>query len=779
LRAVIENNRTGAVTVADLPEPALVGSGILVRTEVSVVSAGTERVMIELAQKSLLGKARERPDLVRQVVDKARRDGIATTVDAVMTRLDTPVPLGYSSAGTVIAVSPDVDEFKVGDRVACAGAGYASHAEVVFVPRNLAARVPPEVDAESAAFATLGSVALHGLRLSEVSLGETMVVLGLGVVGLLAIQLAAAAGCRTIGFDPQERRAEIARNTGAELAVSDADALRTCVAQLSGGAGADAVLVAAGTTSSEPVAMAAELARDRGAVVLTGLVGLDIPRRPFYDKELRLRISRSYGPGRYDASYEEKGIDYPIGFVRWTEQRNLQAFVQQVAAGRVRCEPLVTHRFAIADAEKAYELIVGGDEPSLGVLITYPSIEQAPAASDRFGSAATEADRPPRTRQATPEVPEASRSTIEGLVKQASSVLARVSSGGNLTSRSLAIPSELQIGTGVLGAGAFASETLLPALSSTSGLRMVGVCAATGLSSEQARTKFGFAYGTTDEERLLSDPAVDLVVIATRHNLHARQVVTALRSGKNVFVEKPLCLSVAELGEITQALRHEVATRPSRPVLMVGYNRRFAPLLRRLRSYVARSAEPLVATYRVNAGYIPTDHWVQDPEIGGGRLIGEVCHFVDCLIFLTDSIPSRVFSAGLPGGGRYRDDNVSITIEFANGSVGTILYASNGSKSFPKERIEVYSGGLTGVLDNFRRLDLAGARREVIHPRLQQQDKGHVSEIAALAACLTGGSESPIPFTELVATSMTTFAALGSLRSGCPSAISPGETDAP
>jgi predicted dehydrogenase len=337
----------------------------------------------------------------------------------------------------------------------------------------------------------------------------------------------------------------------------------------------------------------------------------------------------------------------------------------------------------------------------------------------------------------------------------------------------------LRIGTGVLGAGAFASETLLPALSSTAGLRMVGVCAATGLSSEGAKTKFGFAYSTTDEDRLVSDPAVDLVVIATRHNLHARQVVAALQAGKNVFVEKPLCLSVAELDEITRAWQHEVANRPSRPVLMVGYNRRFAPLMRQMRSFVARSAEPLVATYRVNAGYIPTDHWVHDAEVGGGRLLGEVCHFVDALIFLTGSMPARVFSAGLPGGGRYRDDNLALTIEFADGSIGNILYAANGSRSFPKERIEAYSGGLTAVLDNFRRLEMAGRRRQVVHRRLQQQDKGHAAEIAALADCLTGDSESPIAYAELAATSMTTFAALGSLRSGSPSVIRPGETDAP
>ncbi len=749
MKAVIENNRTGSIDVAEVPEPALRPAGILVRNEVSLVSAGTERLMVELANKNLLGKARERPDLVRQVIEKAHRDGISATASTVRTRLDTPVPLGYSSAGVIVGVGTGVEDFKIGERVACAGAGYASHAEVVFVPRNLAVRLPESIDSEAAAFATVGAVALHGLRLGRIELGETVVVIGLGLVGLLAVQLAAAAGCRVIGFDPQAGRAKLAEATGAEFAASDPQSLRAAVAHLSEGLGADGVLVAASTKSSDPVMLAAEVARDRGAVVLTGLVGMQVPRQLFYEKELSLHVSRSYGPGRYDPLYEEKGFDYPVGFVRWTENRNMSAFVQQVAAGRVQTTSLVTHRFPIQEAQRAYELLLGGEgEPSLGVLITYGT----PTAQER----------------------KLIVGYLEGTGESCGDQSTKASVGTPGPRRAIPIPGG--IGIGFLGAGAFAVQTLLPVVTRADDLRPVAVCTATGVSGDHARAKFGFAYATTDEARVLSDSEVALIAVATRHHLHASQVIAALESGKHVFVEKPLCLTPDDLRAIVQAYRQSQAA-PEPPLLMVGYNRRFAPFLRRLRSFMTPSGEPLVAAYRVNAGYIPARHWVQDPEQGGGRLIGEVCHFVDSLIYLTGSMPAHVFARGLPNRGRYRDDNLSISVEFKSGSVGTIVYVANGSSSYPKERIEVFGGGRTGVLDNFRQLELADRHRRVLRSPLRQ-DKGHKAELASLVDALRNGGPSPIPFPQLVAASATTFCALESLRLGHPVEIAPVPGDA-
>lgn len=724
MKAIIQSYSGGGPEVAEVPPPALAPGGILVRTAASLVSAGTERAMVELAAKGLLGKARDRPDLVRQVIAKVRRDGVAATVETVRRRLDVPVPLGYSSAGTVVAVGEGVSGFRAGDRVACAGAGYALHAEVAFIPRLLAVALPAEVAFEAGAFTTVGAIALQGLRLSGAELGETVAVVGLGLVGLLTVALARAAGCRVVGMDPDAGRCRLAEAIGAAAATTDPAAfLARCLAA-TGGRGADRVLIAASTRGSEPVALAGEVARDRGAVVAVGAVGLELPRKPYFDKELAFRVSRSYGPGRYDPDYEEKGRDYPVGYVRWTENRNMEAFVALLAEGKVDVAPLISHRVPIAEAARAYALLTGGgdEEPSLGVVLLYPGEEEvvvAPAAPGTPAFHPRSAATPATTASATPSAP---------------------------------------IALGVLGAGQFAAGVLLPALARLPGVELRGVCTASGVRAHHAAKRFGFRYATTDEAALLADPAVTAVVVATRHHLHARQVLAALRAGKDVFVEKPLCLTAEELAEIAAELaaRREATGRD--PLLQVGYNRRFAPMVGRLADHFAGAGEPLLLDCRVNAGYLPPEHWVHDPEQGGGRIVGEVCHFVDLLSHLAGGPPVRVAARALPDGGRYRDDNLVATLEFAGGSLATLTYAANGDSALPKERLEVLGGGRAAVLDNFRRLDLyAGGRRRTVRSWLRQ-DKGHRGELAAFVAASREGSPPPIPLAELLAVTRATLA---------------------
>jgi predicted dehydrogenase/threonine dehydrogenase-like Zn-dependent dehydrogenase len=727
MKTILQNYRNGDLAVMEVPPPALAPGGVLVRNAVSLVSAGTERLMVEFARKGLLGKARERPDLVRQVLSKARRDGIISTLKTVRTRLDVPAPLGYSSAGAVIAVGEGVGKFQPGDRVACAGAGYASHAEIVFIPENLAVKLPDGVDFESATFTTLGAIALQGLRLAEIALGETVAVIGLGLLGILTVQLARASGCRVIGMDPNPERCRLAKEFGIDAAAPDAPGFAGSCRQLTDNYGADKIIVTASTKTSEPLALAGEVARDRAIVVAVGATGMEIPRKTYFEKELTFRISRSYGPGRYDPEYEKKGRDYPIGYVRWTENRNMQAFLQQVAGGKVDLAPLITHRFTIEEALKAYALITGKTgESYLGILLTYP---RAPAHEEK---------------------------PVAALAAPASSLRSsRPIDGGD---------SVLRIG--FLGAGQFAVSTLIPALKKLPQVHLAGVCTQTGISAQNIKNKFGFDYASTVEQEIIADPGINVAVIATRHNLHCRQVIASLEAGKHVFVEKPLCLNREELEEISQTYSKVTAAgNPTPPVLQVGYNRRFAPMARELKAFLQGVREPLVMHYRVNAGYIPPDHWVQDPQEGGGRIVGEVCHFVDFLIFLAGSLPEQVGAVALPNQGRYRDDNVAVTLKFANGSVGVITYAANGDKAFPKERVEVFGGGATAVLDNFRRLEMVKeGRRQVSRSRFRQ-DKGFAGEWGAfLSAVRDPESPSPLPFPEILAVSWATFSIMDSLR---------------
>ncbi len=733
MRQVLQDARSGAISVEEVPAPQLLPGCVLVRIAASVVSAGTERASAEFARKNLLQKARSRPDLVREVISKVRRDGIVSTVQAVRSRLDQPQSPGYSSAGTVLAVGEGVTDIQSGDRVACAGAGFAVHAEIACVPRLLLARIPAgnpisgpgEVPLDQAAFATLGAVALHGIRTAEAKLGDMVAVIGLGLLGQLTTQLLKVAGCHVLGMDIDPGRAQLASQMGADAVATSASEFRDLCLQASRGGGVDCVLITAETPSSDPVNLAAAIARDRAVVVAVGTVGIDIQRKAFYEKELQFRISRSYGPGRYDTAYEQKGRDYPIGYVRWTETRNMEAFVELLAEGRLKLDPLITHRFPIETAYRAYELISGKSrEPFLGVVIYY----------------------------------------ADDVESSASLALASVAG----------IPGPLRamtndVNVGLLGAGGFACSTLIPAMKSSSHTSLLTVCAATGSHAKHAASKFGFRKCTTDDTGLMQDPEINTVVIATRHHLHGGQVLSALSAAKNVFCEKPLCLSEEELKKIVSAYMEIPGAQ--KPALMVGFNRRFAPMVTQMKAFLAPVVEPLALHYRINAGYLPPDHWMNDREQGGGRILGEVCHFIDLMMFFAGSPIVEVATREIGTTGRYSADNVLISVRFGNGSEGIISYLANGDRSFSKERIEVFGGGCTAVLDDFRRMELVrNGRTQKVRSRLRR-DKGHRAEWTAFVDSIRLGKDAPIPFEDIMCSTLATQRAEESRMAGKPLAV--------
>jgi polar amino acid transport system substrate-binding protein len=665
-------------------------------------------MVVDLAGKSLAGKARSRPDQVKKVLSKLKTDGIAATFHAVRARLKGDLPLGYSAAGRVVALGRGVDDLSIGQPVACAGAGYATHAEKLFVPRNLVTPVPRDLDLKYASTVTLGAIALQGVRRAEVTLGERVVVIGLGMLGLLTVQLLRSAGCHVLAVDLDPAKARLARTLGAELALSkeDGDAAGRGTA-FTNGRGFDAAIVTAASTSSEPTVLAGRMCRLGGRVVVVGAVGMDLPRDLFYAKELDVRLARSYGPGRYDPQYEEKGIDYPYEYVRFTEGRNMEEYLALLARGDVDVDPLLDREFGIEEGEKAYEYLLSEEGRStIGLLFSYPEPE-------------VEA-RPP-----------AERGRVD-LVHNA--------------------PATGGVGVGLVGAGAFARSVLLPALSRRPDFRPTGVVTASGLSAVGTGRDGGFRFATTQLSELLTDESTDAVFVATRHRDHARIAIAALEAGKDVFLEKPLAMTLAELGELGEMA---VSTRR---LLMVGFNRRFAPMVVALKKRFAARSGPLHMVYRVNGGPLPKEHWTRDIEEGGGRIVGEVCHFVDLLLFLAGKPPVRVSAEGLP------DDGVSATIRFTDGSVGTVIYAVNGDPSLGKERIEVFGDGMSGHLDNFRRLTLAsggGARRVKA-----AGGKGHVEEVRAFLDAVRTGRPSPIPFSQAAWSTRATFAILQCLADG-------------
>ncbi len=686
MKQILQALQTGATEVAELPAPRAGSGQLLIQTTHTLVSAGTERMLVAFGKASWINKARQQPDKLQQVLDKARTDGLFTTLEAVRSKLDQPLPLGYCHVGTVVAVGGGVSGFQVGDRVASNG----PHAELVTVPQHLCARIPQAVDDEAAAFTVLAAIGLQGIRLANPTLGETFVVSGLGLIGLLTAQLLAAQGCRVLGLDPDPGQCELAESLGitALNLATGTDPVAWCL-EHTGGIGVDGVLITAATASSEPVHVAAQVCRQRGRIVLVGVTGLELRRDLFYKKELSFQVSCSYGPGRYDPAYEQQGQDYPIGFVRWTEQRNFQAVLQALASGALRTEALISHRFPIEQAAEAYELLTSS-EPSLGILLRYPGT--------------------PDPEQRSIALPFA-----EAPVPASQPLLS------------------------VIGAGNYASRMLIPAFAKA-GARFHTLAASSGIAPVHVGRKFGFRQASTDIASVLADRSANSVVIATRHDSHAALVQQALAAGKHVFVEKPLCLSADELDAIE-------AAHTGQALLMVGFNRRFAPLLVDLQQQLSRLQGPRAFVYTCNAGAIPTGHWTQDPAMGGGRLLGEACHFVDLLRHLAAS-PIDDLQLLSAADRKPCPDTFSLQLRFTDGSIGTVHYFANGSKAFPKERLEVFAAGKVLRLDNYRKLQAWGLPGFRTRRRLSQ-DKGQLACCAAFLKAVQAGGPAPIAAPEL------------------------------
>jgi predicted dehydrogenase/threonine dehydrogenase-like Zn-dependent dehydrogenase len=713
MKQLIQDLRSREARVEELPPPSCQAGGILVRNVASLISSGTERAVIELGRKTLVGKALERPDLVRRVWQEVRTSGLSEAVAKVRARLDSAIPLGYSAAGIVHEVGTGVEEFTVGERVACAGAGYACHGELVWVPKNLSVPMPKGVDFESAAAVAVGGIALQGVRLADARVGERVAVIGLGVVGLLTVQILKAAGCRVWGLDTDPERIRLAKEVGAD-ATCENRFWRESPWEAS--RGADAVIITAATRSAEPIELAGRLARAQGVVVVVGDVRVEVPRESYYKKELQVRYSRSYGPGRYDVEYEEKGHDYPYGYVRWTEKRNMEAFLELVATQKVRVSPLMTHRFDIEQAVEAYRLLSGErQEHYVGILLSYPKVAQ----------------------------PQPQRLTL-----QAVAPLVPISQDGRPRMR-----------VGWIGAGAFSRAKLLPLLRKSTEVELVGVVNSTAISARQVAREFGFRYCATDFREILDDPAIDVVFIGTRHHLHGSLVTAALGRGKHVFVEKPLCVNEGELEQISEAY-----ARSGRGVA-VGFNRRFSPFAQDCRRFFANRREPLSILYRVNAGRLPAGHWVLDPEQGHGRVVGEVCHFVDLIAFLSESPPVEVQAepvGDLAGGA---EDNLHIHLKMGDGSRAEIIYLSSGNPGVPKEYVEVFGGGRTAVCEDYRRYRFYSQNRCQTRATFRQ-DKGHKAELRAFTEAVTADGTLPIPFESLHATTLATFRIRESLHGG-------------
>jgi predicted dehydrogenase/threonine dehydrogenase-like Zn-dependent dehydrogenase len=729
MKQVAQTQRDGNVHLEDVPAPSLRPGGILVQTAFSLISAGTERAKVELAQKNVLQKALERPEQARQAIAMLQQQGPVDTYRKVMNRLTALEPLGYSCSGVVLAVGDGAQAFRVGDQVACAGAGYANHSEVNFVPRNLCVKLPlkgaHDVQLDEAAYTTVGAIAMQGFRQAEVRLGEIVGVIGLGLIGLITVQILRAAGCRVLGIDLNVGRCKLAEALGADVAcAANASHIGDIVPSVFSFSGCDAVIVTAATSSSDPLFLAGQLCRDRGRVVVVGSVGMSVPRQIYYDKELQLLLSRSYGPGRYDTEYEEKGRDYPIGYVRWTETRNMQAFLELISAAKLDVRALTTHRFKLECAPDAYHLITEGNAPYLGVLLEYPA-----------GSAVME------NTGASAPVP-----TVD-------------------VDRPAYLPATGKVRVALIGAGNFAQGTLLPILKNMANVELCQIATASGLTARSVASLHGIRTVAADSTAILNDQGVDTVFILTRHDSHASLVVQALKNRKRVFVEKPLALNEEQLQNIISAHQRE-------SFLMVGFNRRFAPATRRVREFCESVKYPLSILCRVNAGYVSANHWVHDPVLGGGRIIGEACHFVDLILFLAADAPVEVSAYALPDEGRYFQDNVVAQIRFRQGSVGTLQYLANGDKRLGKEYIEVFGGGGTAIIDDFRRVKISrdGAAKKFGHG-FSIPDKGHKGQLEAFVGAIAAGTPSPIPLKDLIMSTRITLKIRESIQLGRPVSV--------
>jgi len=707
MRALLTDRKSGAVSMYDVPAPELRPGGVLVRTHYSAISAGTERATLELSSKSLLAKAKARPDLVRQVIEYARQNGVKAAYQRVYAKLDTLAPLGYSCAGEVLSVGDGADEFRPGDLVACAGGTYANHAEINFVPRNLAVHIPAQVSTVAASLTTIGAIALQGFRQADVRIGETVAVIGAGLVGALTIQIVRAAGCRVVAIDLSPDRVARAADFGAHLALSANDPWLVSKIKEFSRYGVDAAILTAATDSAEPTEMAAKILRDRGRIIVVGAVGLGVSRSNMYTKELSLALSRSYGPGRYDPQYEEGGMDYPIGYVRWTERRNMEAFLDMLATGQVNVTLLLKHRYSIEEGARAYADLKNG---------VYTSILEY---GDSFVASQQAVSAPVEAR---PRM-------------------------GN------------EVRIGCIGAGSFASSVIFPILRSINGVRLQAVGTVSGAGAASAQHAFKFATAEQPSE-LLQDRNVDAVFILTRHDTHAALTVNALQAGKPVFVEKPLAVDRQQLGHLREAYAAQLKDGRA-PFVMVGFNRRFAPFTESIRQFFAGRREPMLIHARVNAGYLPHDHWV---HADGGRIVGEFCHFVDWARAITGSPIHSVAAAALPNGAQYRSDNIAVVLKFDDGSIANLLYVANGDRSIPKEIFEVFCQGGVARLHDFRVLELA--RNGNVHKLRTAQDKGHNRELQLTIETIRSGEPSPISFDELLEITEATFLVHEALATG-------------
>jgi len=713
LKQILQNLSNGETSLVEVPCPKSTSGSLLIASRNTLVSAGTERMLVDFGKASLIDKARQQPDKVKMVLDKIKTDGLFPTLDAVKSKLDQPLPLGYCNAGVVL--ESGVDGFEIGDRVVSNG----NHAEVVRVAKNLCAKIPENVDDESASFTVLAAIGLQGIRLANPTLGETFVVSGLGLIGLLCVQMLRSNGCRVIGIDYDSSRCELARQFGADTVdLSKGEDPLEVANIISRGRGVDGVIVAAATQSDEVMHQAAEMCRKRARIVLVGVVGLNLRRDDFFKKEITFQVSASYGPGRYDPDYEEKGNDYPVGFVRWTEQRNFEAVLDMMADGHLDIKPLISHRFDIDQACEAYGLL--SDSSALGIVLSYPEKEASVLRSS-----------------------EVNLDTAKSVKYSSSDVV-----------------------VGFIGAGNYASRTLIPAFKEA-GARLESLVTSGGISGVHHGKKAGFVTAATDLDSIWTNDEINTVAIVTRHDAHSSQVVSALESSKNVFVEKPLALRLDELDAIDSAYTKSNQEGKAACRLMVGFNRRFAPHIVRMKSLLDSKREPKSIVITVNAGSIPSDHWTQDPDVGGGRIIGEGCHFIDLMRFLVGHAITghQSMMIGAVPGVEVRDDKVSINLSFADGSFGTIHYLANGGKAFPKERIEVFCGDAVLQMDNYRVLrgfNWPGFKKM----KLIKQDKGQKTCAQAFIDCIRNGKEAPIPYEEVMESSRVSIEVAESLRQG-------------
>jgi len=718
MKQVFLNLKAKKIELMDIPAPALRPGGVLVKNYFSLISSGTERQIISLGEKNLFEKARARPDQVRQAINKIKADGVLSALNAVKTKLDDALPLGYSSVGEVSQVAPEVKEFKVGDLVACAGQNYASHAEVIFVPKNLCVKINADTDLKAASFITLGAIAMQGIRRANLTQGESVAVLGLGLIGQLTVQILKAYGFSVVGIDNKEKMENFAKDFGLDLNLTiGKDDIQESILKFTDGQGVDAVIITASTKTNQPIELAGQILRSKGRVSAVGDVDLSIPRKIYYEKELDFFISRSYGPGRYDNEYEEKGRDYPIEYVRWTEKRNMEEFLRLCQDKKIHPEKLITNVFGIEKFKEAYDYILNPKKEALAILFEYQHNKE-----------------------------------IERTIL--------------FESNKKFEKKDKVINVGLIGAGSFAKSTILPILSRIQEVNLKAVASAEGKDARNIAKKFGSSFITTDYKTILDDKDIDLVIVATRHNLHSKIAAEALNKNKDVHIEKPLALNMAQLKEVIYAAKN------SKGRMVVGFNRRFSPAVAESKNFFGKNSGPFFITIRINAGFLAKNHWTKDPEEGGGRIIGEVCHFVDLVQCLAESPISRVFATNLS---KASDEDVLISLSLGDGSQASIIYTTQAPNSLPKECIEIIGGGKTARIENFKSWSFYSAKGKKTKKLFLSQDKGHKNEFAATIDAIKNAKAFPIPLKEIINSTFATFKILESLKDGTPKEVNTDE----